>query len=42
VEDDGIVFAEKMKTLTETLAEQMQKADELDIAIKENLKKNRL
>jgi type I restriction enzyme M protein len=38
-EDDGIAFAEKMKTLTETLAEQMQKANELDIAIKENLKK---
>jgi type I restriction enzyme M protein len=39
VKDDGVSFAEKMKKLTETLAEQMQKANELDIAIKENLTK---
>jgi len=38
-EDDGIAFEEKMKTLTETLAKQMQKANELDNAIKENLQK---
>ena len=38
-EDDGVAFDEKMKTLTETLAMQMQKANELDIAIKENLQK---
>jgi type I restriction enzyme M protein len=39
VEDDGVAFNEKMKTLTATLAEQMQKANELDKAIKENLQK---
>jgi type I restriction enzyme M protein len=39
VEDDGIAFAEKMKALTTTLAEQMQKANKLDDAIKENLEK---
>ena len=38
-EEDGIAFDEKMKTLTATLAEQMQKASELDNAIKENLQK---
>jgi type I restriction enzyme M protein len=38
-EDDGIAFDEKMQTLTATLKEQMQKANELDKAIKENLKK---
>jgi type I restriction enzyme M protein len=37
VEDDGIAFAEKMKTLTATLAEQMKEASELDKTIKENL-----
>jgi type I restriction enzyme M protein len=39
VEDDGIAFDEKMKTLTATLAEQMLKANELDDIIKENLEK---
>jgi len=38
-EDDGITFDEKMKTLTTALAEQMQKANELDNAIKENLQR---
>lgn len=38
-EDDGIPFDEKMQTLTATLSEQMQKANELDEAIKVNLKK---
>ncbi len=38
-EDDGVAFDDKMKTLTATLAEQMQKANELDEAIKENLQK---
>ena len=39
VEDDDISFDEKMKQLTSTLAEQMQKGNELDNAIKENLEK---
>ncbi|MFA7617177.1 MAG: N-6 DNA methylase, partial [Weeksellaceae bacterium] len=39
VEDDGIAFEEKMKTLTSTLAEQMHKANELDESIKTNLAK---
>ena len=38
-EDDGVAFEEKMQVLTATLAEQMQKANELDEAIKVNLKK---
>jgi type I restriction enzyme M protein len=38
-EDDGVAFDEKMQTLTTTLKEQMQKANELDEAIKANLKK---
>ena len=39
VEDDGVAFEEKMKTLTSTFAEQMRKANELDEAIKTNLAK---
>ncbi len=39
VEEDGIPFDEKMQALTATLSEQMQKATELDEAIKENLAK---
>lgn len=39
IEDDGVAFEEKMQTLTRTLAEQMQKANELDETIKTNLKK---
>ncbi|KFF02044.1 type I restriction-modification system subunit M [Chryseobacterium luteum] len=39
VEDDGVAFEEKMQNLTATLAEQMQKANELDEAIKNNLAK---
>jgi type I restriction enzyme M protein len=39
VEDDGIAFDDKMKTLTAMLAEQMQKANKLDEVIKENLEK---
>ena len=38
-EDDGVPFEEKMKMLTTTLSEQMQKANELDEAIKINLEK---
>ena len=38
-EDDGVAFDDKMKMLTATLAEQMQKANELDEAIKTNLQK---
>ncbi|MDR0940634.1 MAG: type I restriction-modification system subunit M [Bacteroidales bacterium] len=38
-EDDGVAFADKMGALTLLLQEQMQKANELDEAIKENLKK---
>jgi type I restriction enzyme M protein len=38
-EEDGVAFDEKMKTLTATLKEQMEKATTLDAAIKENLKK---
>ena len=36
---DDVPFDEKMKGLTKTLSEQMLKANELDEAIKENLKK---
>jgi len=39
VAEDGIAFDDKMQTLTSTLSEQMQKADELDEAIKVNLTK---
>jgi type I restriction enzyme M protein len=39
VAEEGIVFAEKMATLTQILKEQMQKANELDEAIKQNLAK---
>jgi type I restriction enzyme M protein len=38
-EEEGQAFEEKMQQLTATLKEQMQKAQELDEAIKENLKK---
>jgi type I restriction enzyme M protein len=38
-EDDDITFEEKMKDLTAKLKEQMQKADSIDVMIKENLKK---
>ena len=38
-EDDGIPFDEKMQSLTATLSKQMQKANELDEAIKQNLAK---
>ncbi len=37
--EDGIAFDEKMQTLTATLSAQMQKATELDEAIKLNLQK---
>ena len=39
VTDDGVAFEEKMGSLTQTLKEQMQKANELDEAIKLNLSK---
>jgi type I restriction enzyme M protein len=39
VEDDGEAFEEKMKQLTATLKEQMEKAGELDEMIKKNLKR---
>jgi type I restriction enzyme M protein len=39
VAEDQQAFEEKMQMLTATLAEQMQKAKELDEAIKQNLKK---
>ena len=38
-EDDGVGFDDKMKQLTKTLKEQMQKVAELDNTIKNNLKK---
>jgi len=38
-EDDGIGFDDKMKQLTKTLKEQMQKAVSLDNDIKNNLEK---
>jgi type I restriction enzyme M protein len=38
-EEDGVPFDEKMQTLTATLSGQMQKANELDEAIKVNLHK---
>ena len=37
VEDDGVVFAEKMQTLTEKLGEQMAKGTELDLLIRQKL-----
>lgn len=37
-EDDGLVFEEKMKDLSQSLFEQMKQASELDTAIKNNLK----
>ena len=39
IEDDGVDFDDKMKLLAVTLKEQMQKANALDEAIKENLAK---
>jgi len=39
VEEDGQAFDEKMQMLTSTLSKQMQKANELDEAIKVNLEK---
>ena len=39
VAEDGIAFDDKMQTLTSTLSKQMQKAYELDEAIKLNLSK---
>jgi type I restriction enzyme M protein len=39
VEEDGIAFDEKMSTLTQTLKQQMQKANALDEAIKNNFNK---
>jgi type I restriction enzyme M protein len=39
VAEDGIAFDDKMQTLTSTLSTQMQKANELDEAIKLNLSK---
>lgn len=39
VEDDGVGFDDKMKQLTKTLKEQMQKAISLDNEIKNNLEK---
>ena len=38
-EDDGEAFEDKMKSLVATLKEQMEKAGELDKAIKQNLEK---
>ena len=38
-EDDGVAFEDKMQQLTTTLKEQMQKANAIDEAIKDNLKK---
>jgi type I restriction enzyme M protein len=38
VEDDGILFADKMNALTAKLAEQFAKGDELQKTIRENLK----
>ena len=39
MEDDGVAFAEKMKTLTATLAAQMKEEARLNELIKENLTK---
>jgi len=39
VEEDGQAFDDKMQMLTSTLSEQMKKANELDEAIVQNLKK---
>ena len=39
VAEDGIAFDDKMQTLSATLSAQMQKANELDEAIKLNLHK---
>ena len=38
IEDDGILFADKMNNLTVKLAEQFTRSDELQKAIRENLK----
>jgi len=40
-EDDGIPFKNKMKNLTETLKEQMDEAQQLDMEIKVQLAKVR-
>lgn len=37
IEDDGILFEEKMAELTQTLYQQMAESEKLDVAIKENL-----
>ncbi|MEX2304948.1 MAG: N-6 DNA methylase, partial [Waddliaceae bacterium] len=37
IEDDGISFDEKMKELTQTLAEQMERSNELDEEVKKQL-----
>ena len=38
VEDDGVLFEDKMQRLTETLGEQMDEGNRLDAAIWKNLK----
>ena len=38
VEDDGVLFEDKMQRLTETLGEQFAEAKSLDMAIRKNLK----
>ncbi|MCB0541643.1 MAG: SAM-dependent DNA methyltransferase, partial [Bacteroidetes bacterium] len=38
-EEDGVSFDEKMQSLSAALAGQMQKANELDDAIRQNLEK---
>ena len=37
LEDDGVLFEEKMQALTQTLFEQMAEAEKLDALIKSNL-----
>ena len=37
VEDDGELFEEKMRDLTQTLYQQMAEAEKLDAVIKQNL-----
>jgi len=38
VEDDGVPFEEKMESLSAKLFEQMKEGEQLDSAIRENLK----
>jgi len=38
IEDDGVLFADKMNALTAKLAEQFARGDELQKTIRENLK----